>query len=87
MRATWSSGTEPSLTDGTVILEMPSALPRNCSCVKRCMRCSLLVTLGTPYRGAARAIGAIAHGIPRVPGHTGERHHDVCQRVDHRDAR
>jgi pimeloyl-ACP methyl ester carboxylesterase len=48
---------------------------RYLACEGGAERCSLLVTLGTPYRGAARAIGAIAHGIPRVPGRTGERLH------------
>lgn len=42
-------------------------------------RCSLLVTLGTPYRGAARAVGAIAHGIAKVPGRTGERLHGLLR--------
>lgn len=42
-------------------------------------RCSLLVTVGTPYRGAAKAIGAIVHGIPKVPGRTGERLHAMLR--------
>lgn len=38
-------------------------------------RCSLLVTVGTPYQGAAKAVGALAHGVPAVPGRTGKRLH------------
>ncbi|MGH9279714.1 MAG: esterase/lipase family protein [Acidimicrobiales bacterium] len=48
---------------------------RYLACEGGAERCSLLVSLGTPYRGAARAIGAIAHGIPKIPGRTGERLH------------
>jgi pimeloyl-ACP methyl ester carboxylesterase len=50
---------------------------RYLACEGGAERCSLLVTLGTPYRGAARAIGAILHGIPEVPGRTGERLHGL----------
>lgn len=52
---------------------------RYLACEGGAERCSLLVTLGTPYRGAAKAIGAIAHGIAKVPGRTGERLHGLLR--------
>jgi len=48
---------------------------RYLACEGGAERCLLLVSLGTPYRGAARAIGAIAHGVPKIPGRTGQRLH------------
>jgi pimeloyl-ACP methyl ester carboxylesterase len=37
--------------------------------------CKLLITVGTPYRGAAKAMDIIAHGLRKVPGRIGDRLH------------
>ncbi len=36
-------------------------------------RCRLLITIGTPYQGAAKALERLANGIPKLPGTFGER--------------
>jgi pimeloyl-ACP methyl ester carboxylesterase len=35
--------------------------------------CRLLITIGTPYRGAAKAVHRLVNGIPLLPGGFGER--------------
>lgn len=42
-------------------------------------RCSMLVTIGTPFQGAAKALAALANGIPKIPGRTGERLHSMLR--------
>jgi pimeloyl-ACP methyl ester carboxylesterase len=42
-------------------------------------RCSMLVTVGTPYQGAAKALSAIADGVPKIPGRTGARLHAMLR--------
>jgi pimeloyl-ACP methyl ester carboxylesterase len=42
-------------------------------------RCSMLVTLGTPFQGAAKALDAVARGIPKIPGKTGARLHSMLR--------
>jgi hypothetical protein len=39
----------------------------------------MLITLGTPYQGAAKALEAIASGIPKIPGRTGARVHSMLR--------
>ena len=70
-------GTRPPGTKVVVVGHSMGGLVarRYLACEGGAERCSLLVSLGTPYRGAARAIGAIAHGIPKIPGRTGHRLH------------
>jgi pimeloyl-ACP methyl ester carboxylesterase len=36
-------------------------------------RCRLLITLGTPFRGAVKAVDALLNGLPVVPGNFGRR--------------
>jgi pimeloyl-ACP methyl ester carboxylesterase len=36
-------------------------------------RCRMLITIGTPYRGSIKALGALAHGLWRIPGRAGRR--------------
>jgi pimeloyl-ACP methyl ester carboxylesterase len=44
---------------------------RYLACEAGAERCRLLVTIGTPYRGAVKALDVLANGLERVPGATG----------------
>ncbi|MGH8904473.1 MAG: esterase/lipase family protein [Egibacteraceae bacterium] len=44
---------------------------RYLACEGGAERCRMLVTIGTPYRGAVKALDALANGLRWVPGRTG----------------
>lgn len=52
---------------------------RYLACESGYERCSMLVTIGTPYQGAAKALTAIASGVPKIPGTTGARLHTMLR--------
>jgi pimeloyl-ACP methyl ester carboxylesterase len=52
---------------------------RYLACESGYERCSMLVTIGTPYQGAAKALTAIAQGVPKIPGKTGVRLHTMLR--------
>ncbi|MGH8929668.1 MAG: esterase/lipase family protein [Egibacteraceae bacterium] len=49
------------------------------ACEGGAKRCRMLVTIGTPYRGSAKALDALANGLRLVPGKTGRRLHALLQ--------
>ncbi|MGH8910051.1 MAG: esterase/lipase family protein [Egibacteraceae bacterium] len=49
------------------------------ACEGGAQRCRMLVTIGTPYRGAVKALDALANGLWWVPGRTGRRLHAFLQ--------
>jgi pimeloyl-ACP methyl ester carboxylesterase len=52
---------------------------RYLACESGYEHCSMLVTIGTPYQGAAKALTAIARGVPKIPGVTGAHLHAMLQ--------
>jgi pimeloyl-ACP methyl ester carboxylesterase len=52
---------------------------RYLACESGYEHCSMLVTIGTPYQGAAKALTAIASGVTKIPGRTGARLHTMLR--------